>query len=86
MDLRLQSGQQVTLASLQKGQTLIVRYVTRGCGAQGRLLSLGLRKGALVEVLRRSRMSGPLIVKVNDSQVAIGRCLAEAIVGELLSK
>ncbi len=83
MDLAVQSRHQITLASLRKGQKLLIKTIMRGCGAQKRLLSLGLRRGAVVEMVRPSRMNGPLIVKVNESQVAIGCCLAEAILGEL---
>ena len=83
MELSLQSDKLVSLASLKNGQSMTIRTIMRGCGAQGRLLALGLRKGALVELIRSSKMNGPLIVRVKDSQVAIGRCLAEAILGEL---
>lgn len=84
MDAVLQIQHQVTLASLHSGQGMIIRRIMRGCGAQNRLLSLGLRKGARVEVVRASTLNGPLVVKVCDSQVALGRCLAEAIYGELI--
>ncbi len=86
MDTGLNMSSLVSLASLRTGQTIIVRMIMRGCGAQNRLLSLGLRKGARVEVVRSSKMNGPLIVKVNECQVAIGRCLAEAVQGDLVTE
>jgi Fe2+ transport system protein FeoA len=86
MQLQIESMVTVTLAALQEGEAMIVTLVRRGCGAQGRLVALGLRKGARVEMVRKSRMNGPLIVRVNQSEVAIGLCLAQAIVGEPVSK
>lgn len=83
MELQIQPSVMVTLSSLRAGEAMIVHHVRRGCGVQSRLHSLGLRKGARVEMVRSSRMSGPIIVRVNDSQVAIGLCLAQAITGEL---
>ncbi len=83
METRIYPQHLLPLASLRRGQRMVVRSIMRGCGAHGRLTALGLRRGALVEVVRPSRLHGPLIVRVDDFQVAIGCCLAEAILGEL---
>lgn len=45
---------------------------------QGRLLALGLIKGAMITVISNEG-SGPLLIKVGESRLTIGRGMAERI-------
>jgi ferrous iron transport protein A len=51
-----------------------------GCAKEDgvRICDLGLRIGKQVELLRKGKQ-GPLLIKIDDSRIAIGRRMAETI-------
>jgi len=46
------------------------------------LAHLGIEIGSLIQVSRSAPLSGPLIIKYNESETAIGRGIASKIVVE----
>lgn len=64
---RLRPGEQGEIAELLGGQTL-----------RSRMLSLGLTPGAPVTILQNYG-HGPLIIRVRDTRVALGRGEAEKV-------
>ncbi len=50
----------------------------RKCKGHGRIADLGLRVGKTVELLQKGKR-GPLLVKVDESRIAIGRGMARNI-------
>lgn len=60
-----------TLARLQPGETGVIVAVEGEPELRTRLLSLGLRPGRRVAVIRRSRFGGPLQVRLGTSDLLI---------------
>lgn len=60
------------LSELQPGQEGIVRVLRGGHGFVSRLAALGFTPGAPLAVVRNAG-SGPLIVSIRGSRVALGR-------------
>jgi DtxR family Mn-dependent transcriptional regulator len=72
-------GEEMPLSKLTSGQSGVVRLYAGGCGMLGRCLSLGLTPGSLVKMLKNFN-KGPVLVKVLDTEVALGRELADKII------
>ena len=66
------------IASISPGKEVELVGVDAGRSLQGRLLALGLIKGAMVTVIANEG-SGPLLIKVGESRLTIGRGMAERI-------
>jgi Fe2+ transport system protein FeoA len=62
----------VSLAELATGKRAVVRALRGGQELMSRLTAMGLVAGASVEVLQ-NRGRGPLLVRVRDTRVALGR-------------
>jgi len=60
------------LAMSREGETVLIREVRSGLRLKKRLGELGLYEGTTVKVVR-NRASGPIMVKVLDSQLVLGR-------------
>jgi ferrous iron transport protein A len=68
----MNNGASTMLAELPTGARAIVQAVRGGAEVTGRLTALGLVAGATVEVLQ-NRERGPLLVRVRDTRIALGR-------------
>jgi DtxR family transcriptional regulator, Mn-dependent transcriptional regulator len=66
------------LSSLKPGQTGVIRTCEGGRGRQGRCLSLGFTPGSSVKMLENFS-HGPVLVKLHDTEVALGREMAENV-------
>jgi ferrous iron transport protein A len=62
----------MTLSELRNGETAIVLELHGGHGFVGRMAALGFTPGSPVSMIRNSG-SGPIIVSVMDTQIALGR-------------
>ncbi len=71
--------EEIAIARLATGESGIVKSYTGGRGMLGRCLSMGFTPGSLVKMLKNFG-SGPVLVKVHDTEVALGRGIAEKIV------
>jgi len=78
---RYQEGQ-LTLAEMKTGQTGTVVEVLGGHGLIGRLDALGIRPGRKVTKLSSTLFRGPVMVRVNSTQVAVGFGMARRIMVE----
>jgi DtxR family Mn-dependent transcriptional regulator len=68
--------QEIPLSKLAAGRSGVLTSYTGGKGMLGRCLSLGFTPGSVVEMLEN--YSGcPVLVKVHDTKVALGRELAD---------
>ena len=74
---------QLTLAEMKTGQTGIVVGVLGGHGLIRRLDALGIRPGKKVTKLSSTLFRGPVILKVNNTQVAVGFGMARKIIVEV---
>jgi ferrous iron transport protein A len=71
----------MTLLDLSKGQSARIVDLPPGNMARHRLLDLLILPGTDIKVMRRD-FTGPVIIKVHSSRVAIGRGLASQIIVE----
>ena len=73
---------QMTLAEMKTGQTGTVVEVRGGHGIIGRLDALGVRPGRKVTKLSSALFRGPVMLRVNSAQVALGFGMAKRIIVE----
>jgi ferrous iron transport protein A len=73
---------QLTLADMKTGQTGTVVGVLGGHGLIRRLDALGIRPGRKVTKLSSTLFRGPVILRVNNTQVAVGFGMARKIIVE----
>lgn len=67
------------LDTLETGRKARVININKGAGAEQRLLEMGIVPGVEVELLAKHPFRGPVIVKLNNSRIALGRNLANSI-------
>ncbi|MBN2108259.1 MAG: ferrous iron transport protein A [Deltaproteobacteria bacterium] len=67
-----------SLASIESGRQVRLERIDAGCNMQGRLLALGLTKGAKINIIANEG-TGPLLIGFRESRITIGRGMAEKI-------
>ena len=72
-------NEQLTLAEMRTGQTGTVVEVLGGHGFMRRLDALGVRPGKKVTKLSSTLFRGPVILRVDNAQVAVGFGMARRI-------
>jgi ferrous iron transport protein A len=70
------------LTQLEEGETGVVVDIQGGWGLVRRLDSLGIRMGKKVTKVSSQLMRGPVTVKIDNSQIAIGFGMARKILVE----
>jgi ferrous iron transport protein A len=75
-------NEQLTLAEMRTGQTGTVVGVLGGPGLIRRLDALGIRPGRKVTKLSSTLFRGPVILRVDNTQVAVGFGMARKIIIE----
>ena len=70
-----------TLEHLSVGATAVVRELDGGNEFSGRLAAMGLVLGAALQVMQNSG-KGPMLVRVRDTRLALGRGEAQRILVE----
>jgi len=76
-------NEQLTLAQMRTGQTGTVVEVMGGHGLIRRLDALGIRQGKKVTKLSSTLFHGPVILRADNTQVAIGFGMAKKIIVEV---
>jgi ferrous iron transport protein A len=76
-------NEQVTLAEMRTGQTGTVVGVLGGQGLIRRLDALGIRPGKKVTKISSTLFHGPVTLRVNNAQVAVGFGMARKIIVEV---
>ena len=74
---------QWTLAEMKTGQTGTVVGVMGGHGLIRRLDALGIRPGRKVTKISSTLFRGPVILRVDNAQVAVGFGMARKIIVEV---
>jgi len=75
----VKEGLPVRLDTLETGRKVRVVSINKGTGAEQRLLEMGIVPGVEVELLAKHPLKGPVIVKLNNTRIALGRQLANSI-------
>lgn len=76
---KIAMAEEMPLSKLASGESGILKSYMGGRGMLGRCLSMGFTPGSLVKMLENFG-SGPVLVKAHDTEVALGRGIAEKIV------
>lgn len=69
----------MTLDQVKPGKKVVVAEVAGGWEASGRLMSLGIGPGVELEVVSIHPFKGPVVVRLEGTQVALGRGIAKKI-------
>jgi ferrous iron transport protein A len=80
--MTLFQNEQLTLAEMKTGQTGTVVGVLGGHGLIKRLDALGIRPGKKVTKINSTLFRGPIMLRVNNTQVAVGFGMARRIIVE----
>jgi len=75
-------NEQLTLAEMRTGQTGTVVEILGGHGLTRRLDALGIRPGRKVTKISSTLFRGPVILRVDNAQVAVGFGMARKIIVE----
>jgi ferrous iron transport protein A len=78
--MTMHQNEQLTLAEMKTGQTGIVVGVLGGHGLIRRLDALGIRPGKKVTKLNSTLFRGPVTLRVDNAQVAVGFGMARKII------
>lgn len=70
-----------TLNKIDIGKKFIISEIKADYISEQSLLNLGISKGIKLEIIRKSPLKGPIVVKAEGSEIAIGYNLAEKIYG-----
>ena len=76
-------NEQLTLAEMRTGQAGTLVGIMGGHGLIRRLDALGIRPGRKVTKLSSTLFRGPIILRVNSTQVAVGFGMARKIIVEV---
>lgn len=74
---------QLTLSQMDAGQTGLVIQVAGGFGLIRRLEALGIRPGKKVTKISSMFFRGPVTLRIDNAQVAIGFGMANRIIVEV---
>ena len=72
------ANQGMPLAMVRPGELVTVIGVRAGWGLQRRLADMGLTPGVQIRVIN-SQMSGPVLIDLRGSRVALGRGVAQKV-------
>jgi len=81
--MTMYQNEQLTLAEMRTGQTGTVVGVLGGRGLIQRLDALDIRPGKKVTKLSSTLFRGPVMLRVNNAQVAVGFGMARKIIVEI---
>jgi len=69
----------MTLTNVDPGKEVTIMDINGGRGVRSKLYSMGLIPGIKLKVLNRNG-SGPVMIAVKDSRLAIGHGMAQKII------
>ncbi len=81
--MTVHQNEQLTLAEMRTGQAGTVVRVLGGHGLIQRLDALGIRPGKKVTKINSTLFHGPVTLRVDNAQVAVGFGMARKIVVEV---
>ena len=71
-----------SLDLIPSGTEVVVKDIQAGCGLKSRLYGLGIFPGEKIKVVKNNQ--GPILVKVGNTKLAIGRGEAKKILVEVI--
>ena len=77
------NGLMKTLLQISPGASVRVIDFDGGINLRSKLTQYGIYPGDCLSLLRKAPLGGPLLVKCNDREIALGRGVADKIIVEL---
>jgi len=74
----------IDLTQLKEGESGLVMEIQGGYGLHHRLESLGIRVGKRITKVNSQLMRGPITLRIDNSQVALGYGLAKRIIVKII--
>jgi ferrous iron transport protein A len=74
----------LTLNHLSSGQHALITNISGGWGVRQRLLQVGLHIGDVITLKRSATMGGPILLRLDQADIALGRGMAAHIHVELV--
>jgi len=71
-----------SLIHLYRGESGRIIEILGGTGFRRRLNVLGIREGQIIKIVSKQPLRGPLTISVGNSQITIGRGMANKIIVE----
>ncbi len=72
----------LTLNTITPGEKVKIIGIAGGWTGHERLTGLGFRPGLIVEMVAVHPFKGPMVVRMDNTQIAIGRGLARKVIVE----
>ena len=73
----------MNLTELHNGRTAKIVGLEGGKGLRRKLRTIGIREGKMVKLVTTHPIGGPIVIKIEGEQVAIGRGMAKRIMIEV---
>ncbi len=78
------SGKTVPLTTMRIGEIGRIVGISGGSGMMQRLDAMGIRCGKQIRKLSSQMMRGPIVLQIDNTQVALGYGMAKKIMVELM--
>lgn len=75
-------NRRLTLNTINPGEKVKIIGIAGGWSGHERLTGLGFRPGLIVEMVAVHPFRGPMVVRMDNTQIAIGRGLARKVIVE----
>jgi len=82
MDIVNQRG--ISLLHLPYNKKAIIVGIQGGYGIQKKLRVMGIREGQEIKIVSRQPFQGPLTIKIRNSQMTLGKGMAQKILVEVI--
>lgn len=76
----------ITLNQLDKLKIGKVIEIKGGHGLRNKLDGLGIREGCIIKKISKIGTAGPVVIKIGNTQIAIGKGMAEKIIIEEINE
>lgn len=70
---------ELRLLKVKPGNSVKVLKIGGGSGLQSNLKNMGIREGKMVKVIAREPAGGPLVIKIDNMKITLGRGMASKI-------
>ena len=74
---------QLSLLSIARGKDAIIVQINGGFGLRKKLSYLNLREGKVVRKITSQLINGPIIIRIDNRGISIGRGIASKIFAEV---
>lgn len=82
--MNIMNQQSISLLHLPYNKKARIISIQGGYGLQRKLRVMGIREGQEIKIVSRQPLRGPLTIEIRDSQMTLGRGMAQKILVEVI--